>query len=69
MGGAKILMLDVESFLQLCILSALFFVGVMQCTQTGCAVDVYTPKGFIKILTQNVERGWGVQKFWGTGGD
>ena len=35
--------------------------------KTGCTVDIYTPKGFIKILMRNVERarGRGVQKFWG----
>ena len=25
-------------------------------TKTGCTVDIYTPKGFIKILTDDVER-------------
>lgn len=36
-------------------------------TKTGYAVVNYTPKGFVKILTGNVERarGRGVQKFWG----
>ena len=35
--------------------------------KTGCTVDIYTPKGFIKILIASVEgaRGRGVQKFWG----
>ena len=30
-------------------------------------MDIYTPKGFIKILMADVERarGRGVQKFWG----
>ena len=35
--------------------------------KTGCTVDIYTPKGFIKILMTDVERarGRGVQNFWG----
>ena len=37
------------------------------CAKTECTVDIYTPKGFIKILMTDVERAMvrGVQKFWG----
>ena len=41
--------------------------GHMADVKTGCTVDVYAPKGFIKILMTDVERlrVRGVQNFWG----
>ena len=38
--------------------------------KTGCTVDIYTPKGFIKILMTDVERarGAGRSKILGIGG-
>ena len=44
-------------FLGWCILSDLFFgAGHAVYAKTGYTVDVYAPKGFIKVLMRNVER-------------